>query len=116
MAFDQSSLAKTPYKKQIYTEQQLIEFAACADPVTGPEYFMDHFFYIQHPVRGKMQYHPYEYQERLITTYHNYRFSISMMPRQTGKSTSAAGYLLWYAMFVPDSTVLIAAHKYDGSQ
>jgi hypothetical protein len=39
-----------------------------------------------------------------------------MMPRQTGKSTSAAGYLLWYAMFVPDSTILIAAHKYDGSQ
>jgi hypothetical protein len=116
MAFDQSSLAKTPYKKQVWTEQQLTEFALCADPVTGPEYFMDHFFYIQHPVRGKMQYHPYEYQERLITTYHNYRFSISMMPRQTGKSTSAAGYLLWYAMFVPDSTVLIAAHKYDGSQ
>jgi hypothetical protein len=38
------------------------------------------------------------------------------MPRQTGKSTSAAGYLLWYAMFVPDSTILIAAHKYTGSQ
>jgi hypothetical protein len=77
---------------------------------------MDHFFYIQHPTRGKMLYHPYEYQKKLIHTYHNYRYSISMMPRQTGKSTSAAGYLLWYAMFVPDSTILIAAHKYTGSQ
>jgi len=38
------------------------------------------------------------------------------MPRQTGKSTTAAGYLLWYAMFVPDSTILVAAHKYTGSQ
>jgi hypothetical protein len=38
------------------------------------------------------------------------------MPRQTGKSTSAAGYLLWYAMFIPDSTVLVAAHKYTGAQ
>ena len=38
------------------------------------------------------------------------------MPRQTGKSTTAAGYLLWYAMFVPDSTILVAAHKYLGSQ
>jgi len=38
------------------------------------------------------------------------------MPRQTGKSTSAAGYLLWYAMFVPDSTILVAAHKYTGAQ
>ena len=116
MSFDASSLAKTPYKKQVYTKKQLEEFAACADPVTGPQYFMDNYFYIQHPTRGKMQYHPYEYQKRLINTYHNYRYSISMMPRQTGKSTSAAGYLLWYAMFVPDSTILIAAHKYDGSQ
>jgi hypothetical protein len=77
---------------------------------------MDNFFHIQHPIRGKMLYHPFDYQKRLIDTYHNYRFSISMMPRQTGKSTSAAGYLLWYAMFVPDSTILVAAHKYTGSQ
>lgn len=31
-------------------------------------------------------------------------------------TTTAAGYLLWYAMFVPDSTILIAAHKYSGAQ
>ena len=63
-----------------------------------------------------MLYEPFDYQKRLIHTYHNYRYSIALMPRQTGKSTSAAGYLLWYAMFVPDSTILIAAHKYTGSQ
>ena len=109
-------LVKSPHKKQVFTEEQLEEFIKCADPVTGPEFFMDNFFYIQHPVKGKMLYHPFDYQKRLIHTYHNYRFSISMMPRQTGKSTSAAGYLLWYAMFIPDSTILIAAHKYTGSQ
>jgi hypothetical protein len=109
-------LVKSPHKRETYTPQQLEEFMKCADPVTGPHYFMDNYFYIQHPTRGKMLYHPFEYQGRLIHTYHNYRFSISMMPRQTGKSTSAAGYLLWYAMFVPDSTILIAAHKYTGSQ
>jgi hypothetical protein len=109
-------LVKAPHRKQTYTEQELEEFARCADPVTGPMHFMDNFFYIQHPVRGKMLYHPFEYQKRLIENYHNNRFSISLMPRQTGKSTSAAGYLLWYAMFVPDSTILIAAHKYLGAQ
>lgn len=31
-------------------------------------------------------------------------------------TATAAGYLLWYAMFVPDSTILIAAHKYTGAQ
>ena len=113
---DEAPLVKTPYKKTSFTDEQLAEFVACADPVTGPMYFMDHFFHIQHPIKGKMLYHPYEYQRRLIESYHNNRFSISMMPRQTGKSTSAAGYLLWKAMFHPDSTILIAAHKYTGSQ
>ena len=112
----ETALVKSPYTHSLYTDIQVEEFALCADPVTGPLYFMDNFFYIQHPTRGRMKYHPFEYQTRLIETYHNYRFSISMMPRQTGKSTSAAGYLLWYAMFVPDSTILVAAHKYTGSQ
>ena len=110
------ALVKTPYQSAVYNDQQIREFAACADPQTGPMYFLDNFFYIQHPTRGRMVYHPFDYQRRLIETYHNYRFSISMMPRQTGKSTSAAGYLLWYAMFIPDSTILVAAHKYTGSQ
>ena len=115
-AVTETALIKSPYSSTVYTDEQIEEFVKCADPITGPEYFMDNFFYIQHPTRGRMLYHPYEYQKRLIYTYHNYRFSISMMPRQTGKSTSAAGYLLWYAMFVPDSTILVAAHKYTGSQ
>jgi len=109
-------LVKSPHQRQIYTQQQIDEFRQCADPVTGPIYFLDNFFYIQHPTQGRMLYHPYDYQRRLIETYHNHRFTISMMPRQTGKSTSAAGYLLWYAMFRPDSTILVAAHKYTGSQ
>jgi len=90
----ETALVKAPHRRQAYTDEQLNEFMRCADPVTGPEYFMDHFFYIQHPTRGKLLYHPFDYQKRLIATYHNFRFSISMMPRQTGKSTSAAGYLL----------------------
>jgi hypothetical protein len=49
-------------------------------------------------------------------SYHSYRFNINMMPRQTGKTTCAAIYLAWYAMFNPDQTILIAAHKYTGAQ
>ena len=109
-------LVKKAHITESFTPEHIMEFAKCADPITGPEYFMSNYFYIQHPTRGSMLYQPYEYQQRLIHTYHNYRYSISLMPRQTGKSTSAAGYLLWYAMFVPDSTILIAAHKYTGSQ
>ena len=109
-------LIKKAHTRTSYTEEQLKEFAKCADPDTGVMYFMNNFFHIQHPTQGGIEYHPFDYQKRLIDTYHNYRSSISMMPRQTGKSTSAAGYLLWYAMFVPNSTVLVAAHKYTGAQ
>jgi Terminase large subunit, T4likevirus-type, N-terminal/Terminase RNaseH-like domain len=112
----ENSLIKKPYSSESYTVEQLQEFARCADPVHGPRHFMSNYFYIQHPIKGRMNYVPFEYQDRLIETYHNYRFSISLMPRQTGKTTSAAGYLLWYAMFNPDSTILIAAHKYTGAQ
>jgi len=112
----ETAIIKAPYKRMSYTEEQILEIARCADPITGPQHFLDHYFFIQHPTKGAIQYHPFEYQERLIESYHNYRFSISLMPRQTGKSTTAAGYLLWYAMFVPDSTILVAAHKYLGAQ
>jgi len=113
----QASLVKDPYTKTKFkNDKELQDFIKCCDPVTGYLYFMDNFFMIQHPTKGSIVYHPYDYQKRLIHTYHNYRYSISLMPRQSGKSTSAAGYLLWYAMFVPDSTILIAAHKYTGAQ
>ena len=111
------SLVKNPYTKTVFkTDKELQDFIKCCDPDTGYLHFMDNFFMIQHPTKGSMVYHPWAYQKRLIETYHNYRYSISLMPRQSGKSTSAAGYLLWYAMFVPDSTILIAAHKYTGAQ
>lgn len=111
------TLVKDPYvKTKFKDETELNDFIKCCDPETGYLYFMDNFFVIQHPTKGSMNYHPWDFQRRLIETYHKYRYSISLMPRQSGKSTSAAGYLLWYAMFVPDSTILIAAHKYAGAQ
>lgn len=117
MSTNTTALIKTPYEKTTFAnQQQLDDFVKCSDPIMGYLYFMDNFFYIQHPTRGSLLYHPWDFQKELIHTYHNYRFSISLMARQTGKSTSAAGYLLWYAMFVPDTTILIAAHKYAGAQ
>ena len=109
-------LIKKAHRQQLFTREELQDFAACADPNTGVYYFMDNYFFIQHPTKGQLLYQPYEYQVKLLETYHNYRFNINMLPRQTGKTTTAAGYLLWRGMFVPDSIILIAAHKYSGAQ
>ena len=109
-------LTKKAHRKDKFTEQQVSELLLCADPVNGYHYFCEHFFYIQHPVKGKMLFEPFDYQTRLLDAYHNHRFTVNMLPRQMGKTTCAAGYLLWFAMFHPDQTILIAAHKYTGSQ
>lgn len=110
------NLVKRAHATQKYTEQDIQELLACQDPISGPHYFLSNFFYIQHPVKGKLKYEPFDYQTRLVDSYHQHRFNVNLLPRQTGKTTTAAGYLLWYAMFVPDSTILVAAHKYTGAQ
>lgn len=112
-----NNLIKDPHTKTVFkNDKELEDFIKCCNPDSGHMHFMDNFFHIQHPTKGSMLYHPYPYQKKLISLYHDYRNSISLMARQSGKSTSAAGYLLWYAMFIPDSTILIAAHKYAGAQ
>lgn len=109
-------LVKRPHSKTHYADQHIYDFAKCADPVGGAMYFLSNFFYIQHPVKGKLLYTPYDYQVGLIDNYVNNQYSINLLGRQLGKTTTAAGYLLWYAMFRPDSTILVAAHKYSGAQ
>tara|TARA_B110000977_G_C11038145_1_gene477885 strand:- start:73 stop:1653 length:1581 start_codon:yes stop_codon:yes gene_type:complete len=109
-------LIKKANRQETFTESQIADLVKCMDPVDGYLYFARKFAYIQHPVKGKLLFDPFEYQERLLQSYHNFRFNINMLPRQTGKTTCAAIYLAWYAMFVPDQTILIAAHKYTGAQ
>jgi len=109
-------LTKKAHTKETFTELQIEDLLKCADSDLGYHYFCENFFYIQHPVKGKMLFEPYGYQSRLLDAYHGHRFNINMLPRQMGKTTCAAGYLLWYAMFHPDQTILISAHKYTGSQ
>jgi len=109
-------LTKKAHSADSYTEEQINELAACMAGDEGYLYFAKKFAYIQHPVKGKLLFDPFDYQERLMQSYHDYRFNINMLPRQTGKTTCAAIYLCWYAMFNADQTILIAAHKYTGAQ
>jgi hypothetical protein len=109
-------LIKKANKQETFTNEQVEDLLACMDPDEGYLHFAKHFAHIQHPVRGKLLFDPFEYQLGLMSSYHNYRFNINMMPRQTGKTTCASIYLAWFAMFNADQTILIAAHKYTGAQ
>ena len=111
-----TTLIKTAHKTHKFSEQDIVDLQECNDPENGHKFFLRKFFAIQHPTRGQIQYEAYGYQDRLVDSLHNYRFNVNMLPRQSGKTTTAVGYLLWYAMFKPDQTILIAAHKYTGAQ
>jgi len=105
-------LVKKPHLTQNFTNVQVQELARC---MTDPIYFIETYCNVQHPVKGRMKFHLYPFQKELIEVYNDFRYSIAMLPRQTGKSTTAAAYLLWYAMFKPDSTILVASNKYLGA-
>ena len=64
-------LIKKANQQEHYTEEQIQEFLKCTDSDAGPLYFLKKYFYIQHPVQGKLLYSPYEFQENLVNTYHN---------------------------------------------
>lgn len=107
-----TDLIKKPYAKETISQNELRELALCS---VNPLHFTRNYCYIQHPTKGKLPFDLFDYQEELINSYNDYRYSISLLPRQTGKSTCAAAYLLWYAMFNPDSTILVAAHIWTGA-
>lgn len=109
-------IVKKANRKEKYTQKQLEQLINCSDPDEGYMYFAKHFCFIQHPVKGRLLFNPFEFQERLLNSYHKYNYSCNLLPRQSGKTTCAAIYLLWYTMFNPDRTVLVAAHKFSGAQ
>lgn len=87
------------------------ELKKCADPVTGPAYFIKNYFYIQHPTKGSILLDPYDYQIELIDSYIENRFSINLIARQLGKTSTSAGYLLWSAMFKSYQNILVGGNK-----
>lgn len=103
-------VVKQPRQKDHFNEEKLIHLFRC---VKDPLYFMKGFMKIQHPTRGSVPFQPYPFQEDMIRVFHDNRFSIALTARQCGKTTTAAGYILWRAMFVPDQTILICANKYS---
>ena len=97
--------ANTPHE---FTEEQVIEFIKCKN---DPVYFAKNYIKIVSLDEGLTQFHPYDFQEKLIKNFHENRFNICKMPRQTGKSTTSVSYLLHYAVFNDSTNIGILANK-----
>lgn len=89
-----------------FTPERALELKRCGE---DPIYFMRNYAMIQHPMKGSIKFDLYEYQERMVRAFQNNRYTLALTARQQGKTTVAAIYLLWLAMFREDKFVLIAS-------
>ena len=97
--------ANTPIE---FTKDQIVEFLRCKE---DPIYFTRNYIKIVSLDEGLVPFDMYDFQEKLIDRFHNNRFNICKMPRQTGKSTTCVSYLLHYAVFNDNVNIAILANK-----
>ena len=86
------------------------EYIKCAK---NPAYFMKKYCMIQHPIRGKIPFELYDFQDRVVGEFAKERFNIILKARQLGISTLTAGYSLWMMTFQQDKNILVIATKQE---
>ena len=86
------------------------EYQKCA---ADPIYFMKKYCKIQHPVRGKIPFHLFPFQEETLVDFKDHRYNIILKSRQTGISTLTAGFSLWKMLFNDDFNCLVIATKQE---
>ena len=91
-----------------FTQEQILEFLACKE---DPVYFAKKYIKIVSLDEGLVPFDLYPFQEKLISNFHEHRFNICKMPRQTGKSTTCVSYLLHYALFNDNVNIAVLANK-----
>src|SRR3954470_187383 len=98
----------TPYTD----EQKYVELPRC---IHDPVYFIEKYCWII-STEGRMLFSLYDYQRRLLRHYVDYKKCVTLLARQSGKTESAAAFLLWWAIFKPDQKILIASYKADAAK
>ena len=91
-----------------WTQKEIEEYQKCMD---DPLYFIETYIKIVSLDEGLVPFKPYNFQKDMIGTFHNNRFTICKLPRQSGKSTTMIAYLLHYALFNPNVNIAILANK-----
>jgi hypothetical protein len=91
-----------------FTEEQIQEYIKCKN---DPVYFAKNYVQIVTLDHGLQPFEMYDFQEKLVRNFHENRFNICKMPRQTGKSTTVVSFLLHYAVFNDSVNIGILANK-----
>ena len=91
-----------------FTKDQIQEYLKCKE---DPVYFAMTYIKIISLDEGIVPFKMWDFQQELIESFHENRFNIAKLPRQTGKSTTCVSYLLHYILFNDNVNVGILANK-----
>ena len=91
-----------------FTKEQIQEYQKCMD---DPVYFIQEYMKIVSLDEGLVPFKMYDFQKNMVQTFHDNRFTICKLPRQSGKSTTIIAYLLHYVLFNQNVNVAILANK-----
>lgn len=106
-------LLKKANTKIQFSNEQILEFARCA---ADPVYFARNYMKIVTIDHGLQPFEMWDFQERMLRDFHNYRFNICKLPRQVGKSTTVVAYLLHHMIFNDNSNIAILSNKASSSR
>jgi len=101
-------LLKSAYVPQDFSEEQVGEYIRCQQ---DPLHFISEHIKIVSVDEGLVDFDVRDYQEDMIDRFHNERFVICKMARQSGKSTTILAYLLHYILFNENVSVAVLANK-----
>ena len=91
-----------------FSKDQIKEYLKCKE---DPVYFAMTYIKIISLDEGIVPFNMWDFQQELIESFHENRFNIAKLPRQTGKSTTCVSYLLHYILFNDNVNVGILANK-----
>ena len=80
---------------QSFTKEEIQEYLKCAD---DPVYFIREYIKIVSLDEGVIPFTMYDFQAEMVEKFHDNRFNIAKLPRQSGKSTIVTAYLLWLSL------------------
>ena len=89
-------------------QKQVNEIIKCGK---DPAYFINRYVQIQHPLKGRIPFHTFPFQDECLVAFNDHRFNVVVKSRQLGLSTLTAAYAVWMALFRKDKSVLIIATK-----
>jgi hypothetical protein len=78
-----------------------------------PNYFINNYCRIAHPMRGLIPFRTYPYQAQLLSDFNDYRFTVILKARQLGISTISAAYCVWFMLFHKEKNILVIATKFS---